>query len=197
MYSPPLETYPTTPNWFSSSNSSHPPLPILIPMNNPEQIQLQHRLSINVTDHYECSTNPNHLYPTYSTTTTTTSTTNSSNHDTMSLNGSLSSGTSTTDGSPYPLLAPMPTVFFNPYPQTINNDQHSAPTYLSPTMFFPSPLSPRLMAETTRQSTIVNEPGPTKFVVFIFIVIRWILFQSFRFLPGQSPIVMMVVRFSF
>jgi len=172
MYSPPLETYPTTPNWYSSSNSSHPPLPILIPMNNPEQIQLQHRLSINVTDHYECSTNPNHLYPTYSTTTTTTSTTNSSNHDTMSLNGSLSSGTSTTDGSPYPLLAPMPTVFFNPYPQTINNDQHSAPTYLSPTMFFPSPLSPRLVAET-RQSTIVNEPVPTKF------------------LPGQSPIVMM------
>lgn len=193
MYSPPLENYPSGPTWYSSSNSPHPGMPILIPMNNCDQIQLQHHLSVNVTDHYESTPHPStHPYPVYST--GTAATTTSSNHDTMSSNGSLSSGTSTNESSPYPLLTPMPTVFFNPYPPSLPNDQHpSAPYFSSTAMYFPSPLSPRLLPET-RPTTIINEPSmPRKFVLlscFLALLIPPHVFS--RFLPAPNPIVMMV-----
>jgi hypothetical protein len=133
MYSPPLEAYQQNPNWI-------PP-------------QLHHRLSVNVTDHYEWRSNPANYYPGYSTTT------NSSNIDTMSLNGSLSSGASTNDSSSYPLLAPMPTVYLNQYPQPSSGEQQ----YFQPTVFFPPQISPRLINEQAQQN-ILNDSTSNKFV---------------------------------
>jgi hypothetical protein len=106
LCSPPLENYPSNSNWIPSSSSSRQAMPILMPINNADQMQLHHRLSVNVTDHYEWTANPTNYFPGYSTG-------NSSNLDTTSLNGSLSSNTSTNDSSSYPILAPIPTVYFN------------------------------------------------------------------------------------
>jgi len=154
LCSPPLENYPQNSNWLSPP--SRQAMSMLMPMNNSDQMQLHHRLSVNVTDHYEWTTNPTNYYPGYSTTTG-----NSSNLETMSLNGSLSSNTSTNDSSSYPILAPMPTVYFNQYPQQSPGEQ----TYMPSTVFFPQQISPRLMNEQG-QPTMVND-GPSNKSVFI------------------------------
>jgi hypothetical protein len=157
LCSPPLENYPQNSNWIPPpppSSSSRQAMPILMPINNSDQMQLHHRLSVNVTDHYEWTTNPTNYFPTYSTA-------NSSNLDTMSLNGSLSSNTSTNDSSSYPILAPIPTVFFNQYPQQSPSEQ----TYVQPTVFFPQQISPRLINEQTQQN-MVNDVSSNKFVLF-------------------------------
>jgi hypothetical protein len=168
LCSPPLENYPQNPNWLPHpppSSSSRQAMPILMPANNSDQMQLHHRLSVNVTDHYEWTTNPTNYYPGYSTT-------NSSNLETMSLNGSLSSNTSTNDSSSYPILAPMPTVFFNQFPQQSPGEQ----TFMQPTVFFPQQISPRLINEQMQQN-ITNDNSANKFV------------------PGQAPFVLMVNLF--
>ncbi|CAF0726223.1 unnamed protein product [Adineta steineri] len=158
LYSPPLDNYNQNSNWISPHSSSHQTVPILMPMSNSDQMQLHHRLSVNVTDHYEWSTNPTNYYPGYSTTA------NSSNIDTMSLNGSLSSNTSTNDSSPYPILAPMPTVFFNQYSQqsSCEQQQQQHHQYVQPTVFVPQHISPRLISEQTEQH-IPNEMSSNKF----------------------------------
>lgn len=159
LCSPPLENYPQNSNWIHPppphSSSSRQPMPILMPINNPDQMQLHHRLSVNVTDHYEWTANPTNYFPAYSTG-------NSSNLDTMSLNGSLSSNTSTNDSSSYPILAPIPTVYFNQYPQQSPSEQ----TYVQPTVFFPQQISPRLINEQTQQN-MVNDVSSNKFVFFL------------------------------
>lgn len=165
LCSPPLENYPPNPNWIppsslppstpSSSSSSRQPM-----FMSSDQMQLQHRLSVNVTDHYEWTTNPSNYFPGYS------AQTNSSNLDTMSLNGSLSSNTSTNDSSPYPILAPMPTVFFNQYPQQLPNEQ----TYMQPILFTPQQISPGLINEQTQQN-MINDPSGHKFV-FVFLLLE-------------------------
>ncbi len=161
LCSPPLENYPQNSNWISPPPPPPPPpsrqaMPILMPMNNSDPMQLHHRLSVNVTDHYEWTTNPTNYFPGYSTTT------NSSNLDTMSLNGSLSSNTSTNDSSSYPILAPIPTVFYNQYPQQSSGEQG----YIQPTLFFPQQISPRLINEQVQQN-MGNEGLSNKFV-FLF-----------------------------
>ena len=189
MYSPPLEGYPpnSSPWYPPPSSTSQSAMPILMPMSNSDQMQLQHRLSVNVTDHYEWTTHPTH-FPQggYSGAATTT---NSSNFDTMSLNGSLSSGTSTNDSSPYPLLTPMPTVYFNQYP--------SAPTpsaeqqqFFPPAVFYPSAMSPRPIHDSGQQPTMLSDPSSAKFVVRTLSPSA--LSVSFRFLPGQGPFLVMV-----
>jgi hypothetical protein len=152
LCSPPLENYPSNSNWIPSSSSSRQAMPILMPINNADQMQLHHRLSVNVTDHYEWTANPTNYFPGYSTG-------NSSNLDTTSLNGSLSSNTSTNDSSSYPILAPIPTVYFNQYPQQSPNEQN----YIQPTIFFPQQISPRLINEQTQQN-IINDGTSNKFV---------------------------------
>jgi hypothetical protein len=152
LCSPPLENYSQNSNWISSS--SRQPMPILMPINNQEQLQLHHRLSVNVTDHYEWTTNPN---------STNYFQGNSSNFDTMSLNGSLSSNTSTNDSSSYPILAPIPTVYFNQYPQQSSGEQ----TFIQPTVFFPQQISPRLINEQAQQN-MMNDGTSNKFVSFFF-----------------------------
>lgn len=124
LCSPPLENYGPNTNWIPPPppTSSRQAVPVLMPMSHSDQMQLHHRLSVNVTDHYEWTTNPTNYFPGYSTA-AAAATTNSSNMDTMSLNGSLSSNTSTNDSSSYPILAPMPTVFFNQYPQQSPSEQ--------------------------------------------------------------------------
>jgi hypothetical protein len=117
-------------------------------MINPDPMQLQHRLSVNVTDHYEWTTNANNFYPGYS-----MNTTNSSNVDTTSLNGSLSSGTSANESSPYPLLNPMGSAYFNPCLSSVpmSNETPIHPTpYLAPPVYLSAPVSPRIMSESTR-----------------------------------------------
>ena len=151
LCSPPLENYSQNSNWIQSSTHHRQPMPILMPINNSDPMQLHHRLSVNVTDHYEWTTNP-------------------ANFDTMSLNGSLSSNTSTNDSSSYPILAPIPTVYFNQYPQQSLNDQQQ---YIQPTIFFPQQISPRLINEQIQQN-IVNDISTNKFI------------------PGQPPFVVMV-----
>ena len=145
MCSPPLDAYPAHSHWMSppppSSGSSRPGMPILMPMNHSDQMQLHHHLSVNVTDHYELTTNPTHYFSGYS------AATNSSNVDTMSLNGSSSSGASTNDSSSYPLLAPMPTVYFNQYAQPSSSERPHQQPYFSPPVIFPSPMSPRSIHE--------------------------------------------------
>ena len=119
LCSPPLENnYSPNSNWIPSHTSSNQTMPMLMPINNSDPMKLQHRLSVNVSDHYEwAATNPKNYFPGYSTTM------NSSNFDAMSLNGSLSSNTSTTDSLSYPILAPMPTVFCNQYFQQPSGSQ--------------------------------------------------------------------------
>jgi hypothetical protein len=167
LCSPPLENY----------SSSRQAMPMLMPMNNSDQMQLHHRLSVNVTDHYEWTTNPTNYYSGYSTTG------NSSNLETMSLNGSLSSNTSTNESSSYPILAPMPTVYFNQYPQQSSGEQ----TYVPPTMFYPQQISPRLMNEPS----MLNDGSSNK-SVFYWEIMNQSKFYYFRFLPGQAPFVVMV-----
>jgi hypothetical protein len=158
MCSPPLEHYPQNSNWIPPpcSSSSGQAMPILMPMNNSDQMQLHHRLSVNVTDHYEWTTNPANYFPGYSTTA------NSSNLDTMSLNGSLSSNTSTNDSPSYPILAPMPTVFFNQFPQQPSGEQ----TFIQPAVFFPQQISPRLINEQMQQN-LMNDNSTNKFVFYL------------------------------
>jgi hypothetical protein len=138
LCSPPLETYPPSRQ------------AMLMSMNNADQMQLHHRLSVNVTDHYEWTANPTNYYSGYPTTG------NSSNLETMSLNGSLSSNTSTNESSSYPILAPMPAVYFNQYHQQSPSEQ----TYVSPTMFYPQQMSPRLINEPN----MVNDGSSNRFV---------------------------------
>jgi hypothetical protein len=154
LCSPPLENYSPNSNWMSPAPPSHHTMPILMPISNADQMQLHHRLSVNVTDHYEWTTNPTNYFPPYS------ATTNSSNVDTMSLNGSLSSNTSTNDSSSYPILAPMPTVFFNQYPQQLSGEQHQQ-QYMQPAVFFPQQLSPRVIHEQVQQN-IINDVSSNK-----------------------------------
>lgn len=170
LCSPPLETYSPNSNWISPTLSSHSTMPILMPMNNSDQMQLHHRLSVNVTDHYEWTTNPTNYFPGYS------ATTNSSNLDALSLNGSLSSNTSTNDSSSYPILAPIPTVFFNQYPQQQSGEQHqqqSQQQYIQPTVFFPQQISPRLINEQVQQN-FINDLSSNKFVLPSFKEIRFL-----------------------
>ncbi|CAF3554476.1 unnamed protein product [Rotaria sp. Silwood1] len=155
LCSPPLENYSPNSNWIPPPPPSHQTMPILMPINNSDQMQLHHRLSVNVTDHYEWTTNPTHFFPSYS------ATTNSSNIDTMSLNGSLSSNTSTNDSSSYPILAPMPTVYFNQYPQQPSGEQQQQQQYIQPTVFFPQPISPRLINEQIQQN-MMNDVSSNK-----------------------------------
>ena len=156
LCSPPIEHYPPNPNWNSPvpppPSSSRQGMPMLMPMNNADQMQLHHRLSVNVTDHYEWTANPTNYYPNYP------NTGNGSNLETMSLNGSLSSNTSTNDSSSYPILAPMPTVYFNQYPQQPSAEQ----TYVQPTMFFPQQISPRLLTEHM-QTNMINDGSANKY----------------------------------
>ncbi|CAF3616806.1 unnamed protein product [Rotaria socialis] len=152
LCSPPLENYSSNSNWISPSTASHQTMPILMPINNSDQMQLHHRLSVNVTDHYEWTTNPTNYFPGYS------ATINSSNIDTLSLNGSLSSNTSTNDSSSYPILAPMPTVFLNQYPQQSLGEQQQ---YIQPTVFFPQQISPRLTNEQIQQN-MMNDVSSNK-----------------------------------
>lgn len=126
-------------------------MPMVMPMNNSDPMQLHHRLSVNVTDHYEWTTNPTNYFPGYPTPG------NGSNLETMSLNGSLSSNTSTNDSSTYPILAPMPTVYFNQYPQQSSTEQ----SYASPTVFFPQQMSPRTLNEQA-QTNMLNDPSTNK-----------------------------------
>lgn len=189
MYSPPLDGYPSSSNqWYPPSNTSQSAMPILMPMNHSDQMQLQHRLSVNVTDHYEWTTNPTHFHPGgYP-----TATANSSNFDTMSLNGSLSSGTSTNDSSPYPLLTPMPTMFFNQYPPAPvpSVEQQQQQQYFQPPVFYPPAMSPRLITEPGAQQPILSDPSSTKFVGRLLSSVDRCF--VFRFLPGQGPLMIMV-----
>ncbi len=156
LCSPPLDHYGRNSNWMPPSAPSRQGMPMLMPMNNSDPMQLHHRLSVNVTDHYEWTTNPANYFPGYSTT-------NSSNLDTTPLNGSLSSNTSTNDSSPYPILAPIPTVFFNQYPQQSPGEQQQQ--YIQPTVFFSQQMSPRLINEQTQQN-MMNDPSSNKFVKY-------------------------------
>ena len=119
-----------------------------MPINNSDQMQLHHHLSVNVTDHYEWTTNPKNYLPTYSTTT------NSSNLDTMSLNGSLSSNTSRNESSSYPILTPMSTVYCNQYSQQTPVEQQQQ--YIQPKFVLPQQLSPRFINESVQQNMINN-----------------------------------------
>jgi len=155
LCSPPLENYPSNSNWIPppphhppppssqpphpASSSSRSTIPILMPMNHSDQIQYHHRLSVNVTDHHEWTTNPTNL-------------------ETMSLNGSLSSNTSTNESSSYPILAPIPTVYFNQYPQQSANEQ----TFIPSTVYIPQQISPRLLNEPI-QSNMINELTSNKY----------------------------------
>ena len=161
MCSPPLDAYPAHGgHWISppppSSSSSRPGMPILMPMNHSDQMQLHHHLSVNVTDHYELTTNPTHYFSGYS------AATSSSNVETMSLNGSSSSGASTNDSSSYPLLAPMPTLYFNQYAQPPSGDRSHQQPYFSPPVLYPSsPMSPRSIHE---QQHVLNDMSFNKYV---------------------------------
>ncbi|CAF4313148.1 unnamed protein product, partial [Rotaria sordida] len=44
LYSPPLENYSTNSNWIPPSSPTHQTMPILMPINNSDQMQLHHRL---------------------------------------------------------------------------------------------------------------------------------------------------------
>ncbi|CAF1185850.1 unnamed protein product [Adineta ricciae] len=159
LCSPPLDNYGPNSNWIPPNRQ---PVPMLMPMNNSDQMQLHHRLSVNVTDHYEWTANPTNYFSAYPPPVTTT---NSSNIDAMSLNGSLSSNTSTNDSSSYPILAaPLPTVFLNPYPQQSPTEQQSSP-FVQPTVYFPQQISPRVMHEQNDGATNKFHPNQTPFVV--------------------------------
>lgn len=159
LCSPPLDNYGPNSNWIPPNRQ---PVPMLMPMNNADQMQLHHRLSVNVTDHYEWTTNPTNYFSAYPPPVTTT---NSSNIDAMSLNGSLSSNTSTNDSSSYPILAaPLPTVFLNPYPQQSPTEQQPS-TFVQPTVYFPQQISPRLMHEQ-------NDGTTNKFVSILFQIVH-------------------------
>lgn len=143
MYSPPVDGYQSNSHWYPSHPSPHSTIPVLVPMNNnnnsSEQNHLQHRININMADHYEWTTNTPNLYSAYPTANS------SSNFDTVSLNGSLSSGTSTNDSSPYPLLNPVQPMFFNPYMSTALSDQQQP--FCPPPSHFHQPISQRLVPE--------------------------------------------------
>lgn len=161
LCSPPLENYSSNSNWIPPPPSSHHTMPILMPINNADQMQLHHRLSVNVTDHYEWTTNPTNFFPAYSTAI------NSSNMDNISLNGSLSSNTSTNESSSYPILVPMPTVFVNQYPQQASVEQTPHQQYIPPPVFLSQPMSPRIINEQSQQN-IINDTSSNKYV-YLFI----------------------------
>ncbi|UJR34162.1 hypothetical protein I4U23_021570 [Adineta vaga] len=160
LCSPPLDNYGPNSNWIPSNRQQ---VPILMPMNNSDQMQLHHRLSVNVTDHYEWTTNPSNYFSNYPSSATAT---NSSNLDTMSVNGSLSSNTSTNESPSYPILAPLPTVYFNQYPQqSPTEQQQQQPPYVQSTVYFPQQISPRLIHEQNDPSNNKFLSGQTPFVV--------------------------------
>ena len=161
MYSPPMDNYQQNGHWYSSHPSSHSTVPVLMPMSNAEHLQLQHRLSVNVTDHYEWTTNPNNYYSGYPPPAT------SSNFDTLSLNGSLSSGTSTNDSPPYPLITPIPTVYVNQYPTASIPAEQQQQRYCPQPGNYPTPPIPTRLASEAGPQAMLHDPLTNKFVFFI------------------------------